>query len=130
MSSIYGNPPASAGIEYLSELRNQSQNEAVGPSASVPTNNKPRYERVYVLLASWADDSAYDEGLAEVGGAFEAALDGIVDKVAIPNKNASAVFNKNIMDVIHKAQSPGNHLVILYYQGGSKMLDGRFVLSK
>ena len=129
--TLVSTPPTMEDIDrwtYHTDLQNFGQNLQIAANAVFPNDKTSRYEKVSVLMLSWADEdpklpvSLEVESLASV---FQHRYNYNVEQWRIPEENCHFELAAKVMTFVEPESDSKSHLKIVYYAGHARLLDTR-----
>jgi hypothetical protein len=97
-------------------------------NAVFPNNNTSRYEKVSVLMLSWADENTNLPVSIEVemlASTFQLRYNYNVEQWKIPDENCHFELAAQVMKFVEPESDSKSHLKVVYYAGHARLLDTR-----
>jgi hypothetical protein len=108
----------------LIALKNFGEGLHAATQAIFPSESRPRYSRVHVLMLCWEDETPNQPLSPEMGrllDVFEDIYHFETEVWRIPNENCHVEVNQRILDFVRPGGDSDEHLKIVYYSGQARL---------
>ena len=124
-------PPTMEDIDrwtYHTDLQTFAKSLQIAANAVLPNDRTSRYEKVSVLMLSWADEDPQLPVSLEVQklvNVFQDCYRYNVEQWKIPDENCHFELATKVMTFVEPRNDSNSHLKIVYYAGHARLLDTR-----
>jgi hypothetical protein len=122
-------PPPSLGEfeRWQAHIGLQKFGEGLNAAAKAifPSDGRPQYSKVYVLMLSWDVEGSAVSGISRLSSIFKGVYHFDVESWIIPSEGSQATTTQKILDFVRLGGDSEDDLKIVFYAGQTRLIKNK-----